>query len=44
MMAKSLLNPFAARLANVLTVLQILVTVALLYVVFHWGKGVKENS
>ena len=38
------LNPFAAGLANALTVLQILVTLALLYVVFHWGKGVKENS
>ena len=38
------LNPFAAVLTNVLTVLQIMVTVALLYAVFHWGRGVKENS
>ena len=40
----AVLNPSAARLANALTVLQILVTVALLYVVFHWGRGGKENS
>ena len=38
------LNPFAARLANALTVLQIMVTVALLYVVFNWGRRVKESS
>lgn len=38
------LNPFAAVVTNVLTVLQILVTVALLYAVFHWGRGTKENS
>lgn len=38
------LNPFAARLANALTVLQIMVTVALLYVVFHWGRGTKESN
>lgn len=38
------LNPFAAGLANALTVLQILVTLALLYLVFHWGRGVKESN
>jgi len=32
------LNPFAAVVANVLTVLQILVTITLLYAVFHWGR------
>ena len=35
------LNPFAAVLTNVLTVLQIMVTVALLFVVFHWGRWTK---
>jgi heme/copper-type cytochrome/quinol oxidase subunit 1 len=38
------LNPFIAGLANVLTVLQILVTMVLLYVAFRWGKGAKGNS
>lgn len=38
------LNLFAAVLTNVLIGLQIVVTVALLYAVFHWGQGVKENS
>lgn len=38
------LNPFAAVVTNVLTVLQIMVTVALLYVAFHWGRGTKESN
>lgn len=38
------LNPFVASLANALTVLQILVTVSLLYVVFHWGRNTKQND
>jgi heme/copper-type cytochrome/quinol oxidase subunit 1 len=38
------LNPFVASLVNALTVLQILVTVALLYVVFHWGRNTKQND
>ena len=38
------LNLFTAVLTNVLIGLQILVTVALLYVVFHWGRGVKESN
>lgn len=38
------LNPLAAVAANVLTILQILVTIALLYVTFHWGRGAKQNS
>ena len=38
------LNPLAAVAANVFTILQILVTIALLYVTFHWGRGAKQNS
>jgi heme/copper-type cytochrome/quinol oxidase subunit 1 len=38
------LNLFAAVLTNVLIGLQIMVTGALLYAVFHWGRGTKENS
>lgn len=38
------LNLFAAVLTNVLIGLQFMVTVALLYAVFHWGRGTKENN
>ena len=38
------LNPLAAVGTNIVTILQILVTIALLYMAFHWGKGAKESS
>lgn len=38
------LNPFAGRLVNAFTVLQILVTVALLYATFQWGRSTKPNK
>jgi heme/copper-type cytochrome/quinol oxidase subunit 1 len=37
-------DPFVAVVANALTVLQILVTVALLYATYHWGKWRKQNN
>lgn len=37
------LSPFA-RVTNVLTVLQLIVTLGLLYATFHWGRQTKQSN
>lgn len=37
------LNPFAT-VTNALTVLQIIVTIALLYATFQWGRGTRQRN
>lgn len=38
------LNPFADVMTKVLTLIQIIVTIALLYATFHWGRWTKQSS
>lgn len=38
------LDPFATVVTNAMTVLQIIITVALLYAAFHWGRRTKQGS
>ncbi|HEY0057490.1 MAG TPA: hypothetical protein VGB56_00060 [Flavisolibacter sp.] len=38
------LEPFAALVTNVLTALQIIITIALLFAAFHWGRQIKRSS
>ena len=37
-------NPFFAQISTGLTILQIALTIALLFVVFMWGKQIKKTS